>query len=139
MKRTIPVLLGLMFAGIFAAHSFAAVDPGTGYIQVCKQSAAAPNAVIGNFRFLVSDQGGTHPLPVVTVPVGLCSAPILVAAGTVTVTEVGASTTMHADGSIDNDTLGNQADFQKFISATATGTGKTGATGSQTGPWTYTV
>jgi hypothetical protein len=125
-----------MFAGIFAAHAFAA-DPGTGWIQVCKQSAAAPNAVVGNFRFLVTDT--LHPGTTVTVPVGLCSAPISVAAGTVTVTEVGTNTSMHADGSIDNDTAGNQADFQKFISATATGTGKTGATGSFDGKWTYTV
>jgi hypothetical protein len=131
-----------MFAGIFAAHSFAAYDPGTGWIQVCKQSAAAPNAVTGNFRFLVSTvdvTGASHPVTTVTVPVGLCSAPIQVAAGTVTVTEVGTNTSMHADGSIDNDTPGNQADFQKYISATATGTGKTGATGSFDGKWTYTV
>jgi hypothetical protein len=125
-----------MFAGIFAAHALAA-DPATGYIQVCKQSGAGP--VIGNFRFLVSDTNGTHPVATVTVPVGNCSAPILVAAGVVTVTEVGTNTTMHADGSIDLDTPGNQADFQKFISASATGTGKAGPTGSFDGKWTYTV
>src|SRR5262249_48965994 len=111
----------------------------TGWIQVCKQSAAAPNAVIGNFRFQIMDQGGTHPMGTITVPVGNCSAPIQVAAGTVTVTEGGASTTMQPHGSIDNDTLGNQSDFQKFITATATGTGKAGATGTFDGKWTYTV
>jgi hypothetical protein len=129
-----------MFAGIFAAHSFAAVDPGTGWIQVCKQSAAAPNAVVGSFTFAITDivGGSAHSEGTVTVPVGNCSAPIRVVAGTVTVTEVGSSTTMHADGSIETG-ANTSSDFQKFISATATGTGKAGATGSFDGKWTYTV
>jgi hypothetical protein len=137
MKRTIPVLLGLMIAGIFAAHSFAAVDPGTGWIQVCKQSAGSP-PVVGSFTFAISDtvNGSAHPMGTVTVPVGNCSAPIQVTAGTVTVTEVGSSTTMHADGSIETG-ANTSSDFQKFISATATAIGKAGAVGSFDGKWTW--
>jgi hypothetical protein len=137
MKRTIPVLLGLVFAGIFAAHSFAAVDPGTGWIQVCKQSAGSP-AVVGSFTFAITDtvSGSAHPEGTVTVPVGNCSAPIRVVAGAVSVTEVGSSTTMHRDGSVETG-ANTSADFQNFITATASATGKAGPVGSFDGKWTW--
>ena len=82
VKRTLVVLAGMVFAAIYANQAFAAIDPANaGWIQVCKQSAAAPNAVIGNFRFEIKDTVGSDIF--VNVPVGLCSGPIQVGAGTV--------------------------------------------------------
>src|SRR5690242_16115731 len=129
MKRAIPVLLGLVFAAVFSAHAFAASDPNaatTGWIQVCKNSAAAPNAVVGNFRFRITDAAGST---FVSVAVGSCSAPQPVVAGAVTVRELGSDTAMHANGTIGG-TPDGSTDFTQFFSSTASGTGVSGATGT---------
>ena len=56
----------------------------TGFLQVCKASSAV-NPVTGNFPFTVTI-GNSAPISV-TVPVGACTAPIQVPAGTATITE----------------------------------------------------
>ena len=128
----------MVFAAIYANQAFAAIDPANaGWIQVCKQSAAAPNAVIGNFRFEIKDTVGSDIF--VNVPVGLCSGPIQVGAGTVTVRELGSDTAMHANGTIGG-TPDGTSDFTSFFSATASGVGLSGATGTyDSATMTFTV
>ncbi|MFN2608995.1 MAG: hypothetical protein ABR511_14075 [Acidimicrobiales bacterium] len=74
------IVLGLLF--LSAPAIVLAASSGTGYLEVCK--AAAGPGVTGAFDFQV----GGH---TVSVPVGACSAPIQLPAGTATVTEAGAS------------------------------------------------
>lgn len=61
------------------------IKPRFGYLEICKQAEAVPGAVplTGDFTFTVNP-GGIGPI---TVPVGNCSPPIEVPAGTVTIKE----------------------------------------------------
>jgi hypothetical protein len=58
----------------------------TGYIEVCKQ-AVATSGLTGTFSFNVSGEDGF--MQTVSTPVGNCTTPIEVPAGTVTTTEAG--------------------------------------------------
>ena len=63
MKRTIVLVMGLLFAGVFASNALAADPaPRTGYIEVCKQTAGSP-AATGSFRFTINDAPSTRPAP----------------------------------------------------------------------------
>jgi hypothetical protein len=75
-------------AGEAVAATTASASPATGYVEICKVSAPAPNAVTGNFSFTVTDSA--HVAHAITVGVGLCSAPVQVAAGTASVVETAA-------------------------------------------------
>jgi hypothetical protein len=71
----------LAAAGLTAAARPAQAQTQTGFLEVCKEAdPAAPAGVTGNFTFTVNGQA-------VSVPVGQCSLPIRVPAGTATVTE----------------------------------------------------
>jgi hypothetical protein len=61
------------------------IKPHTGYLEICKKAEATVAAppVTGNFTFTVSP-GNIGPI---TVPVGYCSPPIEMTAGTVTIKE----------------------------------------------------
>ena len=74
--------MGLLLTGVFANQAFAVVDPGTGYVEVCKNANPASNpAPIGNFTFSITDAATTQS---VTIPIGTCSQPIAVVSGAVT-------------------------------------------------------
>jgi len=92
-KRALGALLGLLTLGGVATQALAMTSAGaaavtTGYVEVCKASAPAPNAVTGNFTFTVTDSASAK--HTITVGVGLCSAPVQVAAGTATIVETAA-------------------------------------------------
>ncbi len=63
-------------------------DPVTGYVEICKQ-AQSGSGLFGNYSFTLSgedDYTGTA-----TVPVGACSQPVQVPAGTLTTAEAGSN------------------------------------------------
>ena len=52
MRRGIVLLFGFVVAGFFANAALAtATDPLGGFVEICKTSAPAPNAVTGAFEF----------------------------------------------------------------------------------------
>ena len=140
MKRVLVVLIGVVPMGVFANQALAvatAVDPGGGYIEVCK---AANPALHGNYNFSVWDSfttdGEGTPTNLVTNAIsltpGTCTSPIAVDPGKVTVTETG--------GTLGLNTAGNTAVDNSFFTTTATGVGQNSApTGSFDGKWTYNV
>jgi hypothetical protein len=58
------------------------IKPRFGYLEICKQGVAAAAPMTGNFAFTIQGVMGT-----VIVPIGYCSPPIEVPAGTVIITE----------------------------------------------------
>jgi len=81
LRLTLVSCAALIASALVAPAASATGTSPTGYLEVCKTAAGA--GVTGNFEFTISGVTGT-----VTVPVGLCSMPIQVTAGQVTVTEV---------------------------------------------------
>ena len=144
MRRGIVILLGFIVVGIWASTALAAApattstetvtttatDPLGGFIEVCKQSAGTP-AATGNFQFTITDSFGTS--TVVNVAVGLCSGPIAVSTGTAVVVENGSLSALDTTGAV------SSTPSTTYITASAAGVGPSGATGSQTGPFTFTV
>lgn len=63
-------------------------DPVTGYVEICKQ-AQAGSGLFGNYSFTLSGEDGYT--GTTTVPVGACSQPIQVPAGTLTTAEAGSN------------------------------------------------
>ena len=128
MKRALVVLVGMMFVGVFASQALAVADPGQGWVEVCKQTTGTP-ALIGSFRFAITDS--LDATKTVDVPVGLCSAPIQVAAGPATVTELGSLAGLKNDATVDSNNP--QRSFVSVVSATAIG--HTSLCGSITAKW----
>ena len=132
MKRALVVLLGMMFVGVFAGQALAVVDPGQGWVEVCKQTTGTP-ALVGSFRFAITDS--VDATKTIEVPVGFCSAPIQVAAGPATVTELGSLAGLKDDATVDSNNP--QRSFVSVVSATAIG--QTGSLGSFDGLWTESI
>jgi hypothetical protein len=66
------------------------IKPRLGYLEICKKAVAvaATAPITGNFAFTITGVSGT-----IVVPVGYCSPPIEVPAGTVTIKETPVSGT----------------------------------------------
>jgi len=129
MRKAFVVVVGLLFAGVFANQALAAtVDPGGGYIEICK---AANPALTGQFQFTIHDASGA-PDQIATIAIGTCSQPIAVLPGSVTVTENGSLTGLTNQGTV------SSTPDTSFLSATTTAVGPLGPLPSGTG-FTYTA
>jgi hypothetical protein len=74
------VVSSISVVGVFGT-AYAAADPQTGTLEICK--LAAGKGVAGSFAFTVQGRPGT-----IEVPVGGCSLPVTLPVGQATVTEV---------------------------------------------------
>ena len=74
------VVSSISVVGVFGT-AYAAADPQTGTLEICK--LASGNGVAGDFAFRIEGRQGT-----VEVPVGGCSLPVTLPVGQATVTEV---------------------------------------------------
>ena len=90
-------------------------------------------ALVGSFRFAITDS--VDATKTIEVPVGFCSAPIQVAAGPATVTELGSLAGLKDDATVDSNNP--QRSFVSVVSATAIG--QTGSLGSFDGLWTESI
>ena len=123
----------MMFVGVFASQALAVVDPAQGWVEVCKQTTGTP-ALVGSARFAITDS--VDATKTIDVPVGLCSAPIQVAAaGPATVTELGSLAGLKDDATVDSNNP--QRSFVSVVSATAIG--QSGSLGSFDGLWTESI
>lgn len=105
------------------ANVVTVTNEAMGTIEVCKQMAAGTVAPSMSFSFTVTDNDGVvHSL---SVPVGQCSLPLTVPAGTATVTE-GAAANYHLASVTGNGTLvstsGNSATFNVAAGGVSTET-----------------
>jgi hypothetical protein len=84
MRRLRLLIAALVVSSVSVVGAFGtaqAADPQTGTLEICK--LAAGKGVAGSFAFAVEGRPGT-----IEVPVGGCSLPVTLPAGTATVTEV---------------------------------------------------
>jgi len=119
MKRTLVVLFGLLFMGVFANSAFAATDPLGGYIEVCK---APSTTLTGNFSFSVTDAFGavTDETIPISSTITSCTAPVPVDTGMATVTELVSLSGLTDTGAV------STAPTTAFTSATVSANGPTG-------------